>query len=115
MSLFEKSNNNNTTSPYALHQQQLAMLAQQQYLLMAAAAKSGGLPNLTGNGNGGQGQQRNLLPNQNWANVGYQFPGMHATPTPAPGKDELEKYLQQVYKYIYVLIIFYTNMDRLYL
>ncbi|XP_023756331.1 ADP-ribosylation factor GTPase-activating protein AGD5 [Lactuca sativa] len=96
MSLFEKSNNNNTTSPYALHQQQLAMLAQQQYLLMAAAAKSGGLPNLTGNGNGGQGQQRNLLPNQNWANVGYQFPGMHATPTPAPGKDELEKYLQQM-------------------
>lgn len=76
MSLFEKSNNNNTTSPYALHQQQLAMLAQQQYLLMAAAAKSGGLPNLTGNGNGGQGQQRNLLPNQNWENVGYQFPGM---------------------------------------
>ncbi|KAI3509883.1 hypothetical protein L1887_25407 [Cichorium endivia] len=83
MSLFEKSNNNNTASPYGLHQQQLAMLAQQQYLLMAAAAKSGGLPKLNG-------QQ---LPNQNWANVGYQFPGVQM---PAPGKDDLDKYLQQM-------------------
>lgn len=92
MSLFEKSNNNNTTSPYALHQQQLAMLAQQQYLLMAAAAKSGGLPNLTGNG------QNSNLPNQNWANVaGYQFPGMQThTPSPPPGQDDLQKYLQQM-------------------
>ncbi|KAL4572504.1 hypothetical protein LXL04_019283 [Taraxacum kok-saghyz] len=69
MSLFEKSNNNNTTSPYAVHQQQLAMLAQQQYLIMAAAAKSGGLPNLNGNGQNGNLQN-------NWGNVGYQFPGM---------------------------------------
>nr|XP_043621186.1 ADP-ribosylation factor GTPase-activating protein AGD5-like isoform X1 [Erigeron canadensis] len=85
MSLFEKGNN--TTSPYALHQQQLAMLAQQQYLLMAAAAKSGGLPNFSVNG------QHNVsggtsLPIQNWPNVSYQ--------NPVPGKDELEKYLQQM-------------------
>ncbi|KAJ9562779.1 hypothetical protein OSB04_007939 [Centaurea solstitialis] len=90
MSLFEKGNN---TSPYALHQQQLAMLAQQQYLLMAAAAKSGGLPKFAGNGQQQQVSGGTNLPNQNWANVGYQFPGMQA---PAPGKDELEKYLQQM-------------------
>lgn len=90
MSLFEKSNN--TMSPYALHQQQLAMLAQQQYLLMAAAAKSGGLPKFPVNG------QQNIsggtdMSNQNWPNVGFQVPGVHM---PAPGKDELEKYLQQM-------------------
>nr|KAJ0208875.1 hypothetical protein LSAT_V11C400176360 [Lactuca sativa] len=50
------------------------MLAHQQYLLMDVAAKSGDLPNLTVNG--GQGKQRNLLPNQNWENVGYQWENM---------------------------------------
>ncbi|KAI3769234.1 hypothetical protein L6452_00334 [Arctium lappa] len=90
MSLFEKGSN---TSPYALHQQQLAMLAQQQYLLMAAAAKSGGLPKFAGNGQQQQVPGGTNLSNQNWANVGYQFPGMQM---PAPGKDDLEKYLQQM-------------------
>ncbi|XP_024968061.1 probable ADP-ribosylation factor GTPase-activating protein AGD5 [Cynara cardunculus var. scolymus] len=90
MSLFEKGNN---TSPYALHQQQLAMLAQQQYLLMAAAAKSGGLPKFAGNGQQQQVSGGTNSSNQNWTNVGYQFPGMQM---PAPGKDELEKYLQQM-------------------
>ncbi|KAL8205523.1 hypothetical protein R6Q57_009074 [Mikania cordata] len=90
MSLFEKGNN--TTSPYALHQQQLAMLAQQQYLLMAAAAKSGGLPNLVGNGQVSGGSATNMS-NQNWPNIGYQIPGMQM---PAPGKLELDKYLQQM-------------------
>ena len=69
------------------------MLAQQQYLLMAAAAKSGGLPKFAGNGQQQQVSGGTNLSNQNWANVGYQFPGMQM---PAPGKDELEKYLQQV-------------------
>ncbi|XP_071725877.1 ADP-ribosylation factor GTPase-activating protein AGD5-like isoform X3 [Rutidosis leptorrhynchoides] len=91
MSLFEKQGNN-TSSPYAIHQQQLAMLAQQQYLLMAAAAKSGGLPKFPANG------QQNVpggtnMSNQNWPNAGFQLPGMHM---PAPGKDQLEKYLQQM-------------------
>ncbi|KAL4554988.1 hypothetical protein LXL04_037598 [Taraxacum kok-saghyz] len=89
MSLFEKSNNNNTTSPYAVHQQQLAMLAQQQYLIMAAAAKSGGLPNLNGNGQNGNLQN-------NWGNVGFQFPGMGMPQPTPPGKDDLQKYLQQM-------------------
>ncbi|KAI3809960.1 hypothetical protein L1987_19565 [Smallanthus sonchifolius] len=91
MSLFEKGNN--TTSPYALHQQQLAMLAQQQYLLMAAAAKSGVLPNLVGSGQQVSGGSATSLPNQSWPNIGYQMPGMHM---PAPGKVELDKYLQQM-------------------
>lgn len=69
------------------------MLAQQQYLLMAAAAKSGGLPNLVGNGQQGSGGSATNLPNQNWPNIGYQIPGMQM---PAPGKLELDKYLQQV-------------------
>ncbi|KAM0043286.1 putative ADP-ribosylation factor GTPase-activating protein AGD5/15 [Helianthus debilis subsp. tardiflorus] len=88
-------NGNNTTSPYALHQQQLAMLAQQQYLLMAAAAKSGGLRNLVGNGQqqGSAGSATNAS-GQNWPNFGYQIPGMQM---PAPGKVELDKYLQHVY------------------
>ncbi|KAI7748415.1 hypothetical protein M8C21_007572 [Ambrosia artemisiifolia] len=92
MSLFEKGNN--TTSPYTLHQQQLAMLAQQQYLLMAAAAKSGGLPNLVGNGQqqASTGSATNVS-SQNWPNFGYQIPGMQM---PAPGKVELDKYLQQM-------------------
>lgn len=66
------------------------MLAQQQYLIMAAAAKSGTLPKFPGNGQLHGGTN---LPNQNWPNVAYQIPGMQM---PAPGKDELEKYLQQV-------------------
>nr|GEV19105.1 probable ADP-ribosylation factor GTPase-activating protein AGD5 [Tanacetum cinerariifolium] len=89
MSLFEKGN---TTTPYSLHQQQLVMLAQQQSLLMAAAAKSGGLPNLPGNGQQSVSSGINL-PNQNWPNAGYQVPGMMM---PAGGKDEVEKYLQQL-------------------
>ncbi|XP_076934172.1 ADP-ribosylation factor GTPase-activating protein AGD5-like [Bidens hawaiensis] len=92
MSLFEKGNT--TTSPYALHQQQLAMLAQQQYLLMAAAAKSGGLPNLVGNGQQVPGGTATNSSNQNWPNIGYQIPGMQQMP--APGKIELDKYLQQM-------------------
>ena len=68
------------------------MLAQQQSLLMAAAAKSGGLPNVPGNGQQPVSSGINL-PNQNWPNAGYQVPGMMM---PAGGKDEVEKYLQQV-------------------
>ncbi|KAJ0923581.1 putative Arf GTPase activating protein [Helianthus annuus] len=89
MSLFEKGN---TTTSYTLHHhQQLAMLAQQQSLIMAAAAKSGGLPKFSGN------WQQPLpvgtnLPNQNWP-TGYQIPGMMM---PAGGKEELEKYFQQM-------------------
>ncbi|KAL4581865.1 hypothetical protein LXL04_006399 [Taraxacum kok-saghyz] len=86
MSQFEKSNNTNVTSPYAVHQQQLSMLAQQQYLIMAAAAKSGGLPNLNWNGQNGNLQN-------NWGNVGYQFPGMGMPQPTPPGKDDLQKYL----------------------
>ncbi|PWA49707.1 arf GTPase activating protein [Artemisia annua] len=89
MSLFEKGN---TTTPYSLHQQQLVMLAQQQSLLMAAAAKSGGLHNVPGNGQQPVSSGINL-PNQNWPNAGYQVPGMMM---PAGGKDEVEKYLQQL-------------------
>ncbi|GJU98602.1 probable ADP-ribosylation factor GTPase-activating protein AGD5 [Tanacetum coccineum] len=89
MSLFEKGN---TTTPYSLHQQQLVMLAQHQSLLMAAAAKSGELPNVPGNGQQSVSSGINL-PNQNWPNVGYQVPGMMM---PAGGKDEVEKYLQQL-------------------
>ncbi|KAK6132634.1 hypothetical protein DH2020_033623 [Rehmannia glutinosa] len=65
MSLFEKSN---IVSPFAAHQQQLAMLAQQQSLLMAAAAASA------------SGEHQKFL-----------IPGMMM---PAPGKNELEKYMQ---------------------
>ncbi|KAK6132836.1 hypothetical protein DH2020_033435 [Rehmannia glutinosa] len=88
MSLFEKSN---IVSPFAVHQQQLAMLAQQQSLLMAAAAAnaSGGTSKVPGNTQLGLNGVN--LPNQSWPNVGYQIPGMMM---PAPGKIELEKYMQ---------------------
>lgn len=85
MSLFDKSN---MVSPFAMHQQQLAMLAQQQSLLMAAAAAGGAvrLPvNAQQNSNG-----TNMV-NQNWPNLGYQFPGVMM---PAAGNTELEKYMQ---------------------
>ncbi|KAK1407073.1 hypothetical protein QVD17_38684 [Tagetes erecta] len=88
LSLFEKAN---TTAPYSLHQQQLAMLAQQQSLIMAAAAKSGGSPKFSGHWQ--QPMPGGIsLPNQNWP-TGYQIPGMMM---PAGGKEELEKYLQQM-------------------
>ncbi|XP_071693101.1 ADP-ribosylation factor GTPase-activating protein AGD5-like isoform X2 [Rutidosis leptorrhynchoides] len=89
LSLFEKGN---ATTPYSLHQQQLAMLAQQQSLFMAAAAKSGGLPKFPGNGQQPVSGGTNL-PNQNWPNAVYQFPGMMM---PAGGKEEIENYLQQM-------------------
>lgn len=92
MSLFDKSN---MVSPFAMrqqqlamHQQQLAMLAQQQSLLMAAAAAGGAvkLPvNAQQSSNGAN------MVNQNWPNLGYQFPGVIM---PAAGKTELEKYMQ---------------------
>lgn len=75
-------------SPFAMHQQQLAMLAQQQSLLMAAAAAGGAvrLPvNAQQNSNG-----TNMV-NQDWPNLGYQFPGVMM---PAAGNTELEKYMQ---------------------
>lgn len=90
MSLFEKGN---TTTPYSLHQQQLALLTQQQSLLMAAAAKSGGeLPKFSGNGQHPLSGGTNV-PNQNWPVACYQIPGMMM---PAVGKEEVEKYLQQM-------------------
>ncbi|KAK6132733.1 hypothetical protein DH2020_033538 [Rehmannia glutinosa] len=81
----------NIVSPFAAHQQQLAMLAQQQSLLMAAAAASasGGTSKVPGNAQ--LGVNGINLPNQSWPNVGYQIPGMMM---PAPGKNELEKYMQ---------------------
>ncbi|XP_076904466.1 ADP-ribosylation factor GTPase-activating protein AGD5-like [Bidens hawaiensis] len=89
MSLFKKGN---TTTSYSLHhQQQLAMLAQQQSLIMAAAAKSGGLPKFSGSWQQTVPGGTNLS-NQNWP-TGYQMPGMIM---PAGGKEELEKYLQQM-------------------
>ncbi|KAK4342036.1 hypothetical protein RND71_037852 [Anisodus tanguticus] len=85
MSLFDKSN---MVSPFAMHQQQLAMLAQQQSLLMAAAA-AGGVVKLPVNAQ--QSSNGANMVNQNWPNLGYQFPGMIM---PAAGKTELEKYMQ---------------------
>lgn len=80
-------------SPFALHQQQLAMLAQQQSLLMAAAAANGtgGVTKLPGNLP--QGPNGTHLSPQNWVSAGYQFHRM----MPAAGKNELEKYVQQVW------------------
>lgn len=85
MSLFDKSN---MVSPFAMHQQQLAMLAQQQSLLMAAAA-AGGAVRLPVNAQ--QSTNGINMVNQNWPNLGYQFPGVIM---PAAGKTELEKYMQ---------------------
>ncbi|KAJ9567979.1 hypothetical protein OSB04_003945 [Centaurea solstitialis] len=78
LSLFEKGN---TTAPYTLHQQQqLAMLAHQQSLLMAAASNQ----QVSGGTN---------MPNQNWLTAANQIPRMMM---PAVGKEEIEKYLQQM-------------------
>ncbi|PHU13183.1 putative ADP-ribosylation factor GTPase-activating protein AGD5 [Capsicum chinense] len=85
MSLFDKSN---MVSPFAMHQQQIAMLAQQQSLLMAAAA-AGGAVKLPVNAQ--QSSNGTNMVDQNWPNLGYQFPGMMM---PAAGKTELEKYMQ---------------------
>ncbi|XP_059282590.1 ADP-ribosylation factor GTPase-activating protein AGD5-like [Lycium ferocissimum] len=85
MSLFDKSN---MVSPFAMHQQQLAMLAQQQSLLMAAAA-AGGAVKLPVNAQ--QSSNATNMVNQNWPNLGYQFPGVMM---PAASKTELEKYMQ---------------------
>ncbi|KAM7498756.1 hypothetical protein LguiA_023170 [Lonicera macranthoides] len=92
MSLFEKSN---MTSPFSMHQQQLAMLAHQQSLLIAAAAaQSGGnVPKFPVNAQQPASNGGTNLNSQNWPNVGYQFPGMV---TPAAGKTEIEKYMQQM-------------------
>ncbi|CAL5405786.1 unnamed protein product [Camellia sinensis] len=90
MSLFDKSN---VVSPFSVHQQQLAMLAQQQSLLIAAAAKSAGVvPQFAGNAQP-PGPNGTNLPNQNWPNVGYQFPGVMM---PAAGNIELQKYMHQI-------------------
>lgn len=75
-------------SPFAMHQQQIAMLAQQQSLLMAAAA-AGGAVKLPVNAQ--QSSNGTNMVDQNWPNLGYQFPGMIM---PAAGKTELEKYMQ---------------------
>ncbi|KAL3508617.1 hypothetical protein ACH5RR_028018 [Cinchona calisaya] len=88
MSLFDKSN---MVSPFSSHQQQLAMLAQQQSLLMAAAAANAGSGTVKVPGNAQEGPNGINLPNQSWANAGYQFYGMMM---PAAGKSELEKYMQ---------------------
>lgn len=90
MSLFDKGS---MVSPFALHQQQLAMLAQQQSLLMAAAAANGtgGVTKLPGNPP--QGPNGTHLSPQSWVSAGYQFHGMMMPPA---GKNELEKYMQQM-------------------
>lgn len=85
MSLFDKSN---MVSPFAMHQQQLAMLAQQQSLLLAAAAAGGAVKIPV---NAQQGPNGANMVNQNWPNLGYQFPGVMM---PAAGKTEPEKYMQ---------------------
>ncbi|CAN4102844.1 unnamed protein product [Withania somnifera] len=92
MSLFDKSN---MVSPFAIrqqqlamHQQQLAMLAQQQSLLMAAAAAGGAVKPPV---NAQQRSDGANMVNQNWPNLGCQFPGVIM---PAAGKTELENYMQ---------------------
>lgn len=80
-------------SPFAMHQQQLAMLAQQQSLLMAAAAAGGAVKIPV---NAQQGPNGANMVNQNWPNLGYQFPGVMM---PAAGKTEPEKYMQVEHEY----------------
>lgn len=57
----------------------------------AAANAAGGMVKVPGNAQ--QGPNGINLPNQSWANAGYQFYGMMM---PGAGKSELEKYMQQV-------------------
>lgn len=67
-------------SPFAVHQQQLAFLSQQQALMMAATKSGGTPPTFTGKSQQPCGTNSNLtnadLPAQNWANLGYQMPGI---------------------------------------
>ncbi|XP_019108107.1 ADP-ribosylation factor GTPase-activating protein AGD5 isoform X2 [Beta vulgaris subsp. vulgaris] len=88
MSLFEKSN---MVSPFAVRQQQLSMLAQQQSLLMAAAAQATNGASKPPANMQQSGLNGTNMPAQNWANLGYQIPGLTM---PLAGQNEVEKLVQ---------------------
>lgn len=78
-------------SPFAVRQQQLSMLAQQQSLLMAAAAQATNGASKPPANMQQSGLNGTNMPAQNWANLGYQIPGLTM---PLAGQNEVEKLVQ---------------------